>query len=77
MKIPSKGITGVILASGSMSSNKCRAGNFRRALIESDLLHYVVTLLGQLFSGTHLPVRLSFLSKTKTADAKRGFRDRR
>ena len=34
-------------------------------------------LPGQLFSRTQIPVCLWFLAKNKSADAKRGFRDRR
>ena len=34
-------------------------------------------LPGQLFSSTQIPVCLWFRAKNKSADAKRGFRDRR
>ena len=34
-------------------------------------------LPGQLFSSTQIPVCLRILAKNKSADAKRGFRDRR
>ena len=37
----------------------------------------MVALPGQLFSSTQIPVCLWFLAKNKSADAKRGFRDRR
>ena len=37
----------------------------------------MVALPGQLFHGTQIPVCLWFLAKYKSADAKRGFRDRR
>lgn len=36
----------------------------------------VVTLPGQFFYSTQIPVCLWFLAKNKNADAKRGFRDR-
>jgi type I restriction enzyme M protein len=37
----------------------------------------MVALPGQLFYSTQIPVCLWFLAKNKSADAKRGFRDRR
>jgi type I restriction enzyme M protein len=37
----------------------------------------MVALPGQLFYSTQIPVCLWFLTKNKTVDAKRGFRDRR
>ena len=37
----------------------------------------MVALPGQLFYSTQIPVCLWFLAKSKAADAKRGFRDRR
>ena len=62
---------------GSMSSNQSGEGDIRRALIESDLVDYMVALPGQLSYSTQIPVCLWFLAKNKNADAKRGFRDRR
>ena len=65
------------LANGSMSSNQSGEGDIRRALIEADLVDCMVALPGQLFYSTQIPVCLWFLAKSKAADAKRGFRDRR
>jgi type I restriction enzyme M protein len=60
-----------------MSSNQSGEGDIRRALIEADLVDCMVALPGQLFYSTQIPVCLWFLAKNKSADAKRGFRDRR
>lgn len=72
-----QGMAGFVLANGSMSSNQSGEGDIRRALIEADLVDCMVALPGQLFYSTQIPVCLWFLSKSKSADAKRGFRDRR
>ena len=72
-----QGMAGFVLANGSMSSNQSGEGDIRRALIEADLVDCMVALPGQLFYSTQIPVCLWFLAKSKNADAKRGFRDRR
>ena len=72
-----QGMAGFVLANGSMSSNQSGEGDIRRALIEADLVDCMVALPGQLFYSTQIPVCLWFLAKNKSADAKRGFRDRR
>jgi type I restriction enzyme M protein len=71
------GHAGFVLANGSMSSNQSGEGDIRRAIIEADLVDCMVALPGQLFYSTQIPVCLWFLAKSKGADAKRGFRDRR
>jgi len=71
------GMAGFVLANGSMSSNQSGEGDIRRAIIEADLVDCMVALPGQLFYSTQIPVCLWFLAKNKSADAKRGFRDRR
>ena len=71
------GMAGFVLANGSMSSNQSGEGDIRRALIEADLVDCMVALPGQLFYSTQIPVCLWFLVKSKAADGKRGFRDRR
>src|SRR4029078_10987819 len=71
-----QGIAGFVLANGSMSSNQSGEGDIRRALVEADLVDCMVALPGQLFYSTQIPVCLWFLTKSKNADAKRGFRDR-
>jgi type I restriction enzyme M protein len=68
------GMAGFVLANGSMSSNQSGEGEIRRAIIEADLIDCMVSLPGQLFYSTQIPVCLWFLSR----DKKNGrFRDRR
>ncbi len=71
------GMAGFVLANGSLSSNQSGEGDIRKALIEADLVDCMVALPGQLFYSTQIPVCLWFLAKSKSADNKRGFRDRR
>jgi type I restriction enzyme M protein len=71
------GMAGFVLANGSMSSNQSGEGEIRKAIIEADLVDCMVALPGQLFYSTQIPVCLWFLTKNKSADAKRGFRDHR
>ena len=68
------GMTGFVLANGSMSSNQSGEGDIRRAIVEADLVDCMVALPGQLFYSTQIPVCLWFLAKSKR-DGKR--RDRR
>jgi len=72
-----QGMAGFVLANGSMSSNQSGEGEIRKALIKADLVDCMVALPGQLFYSTQIPVCLWFLTKSKSAHAKRGFRDRR
>jgi type I restriction enzyme M protein len=68
------GLTGFVLANGSMSSNQSGEGEIRKAIIEADLVDCMVALPGQLFYSTQIPVCLWFLARNK----KNGlFRDRR
>lgn len=71
------GMAGFVLANGSMSSNQSGEGEIHKALIEADLVDCMVALPGQLFYSTQIPVCLWFLTKNKSFDSKRGFRDRR
>lgn len=72
-KLAPAGTAGFVLANGSMSSNTSGEGEIRKNLIESDLVECIVTLPGQLFYSTQIPVCLWFLSKNK---AKTGNRKR-
>ena len=71
------GMAGFVLANGSMSSNQSGEGEIRKALIDADLVDCMVALPGQLFYSTQIPVCLWFLTKSKSPDPKRHFRDRR
>lgn len=72
-KLAPAGTAGFVLANGSMSSNSGGEGEIRKKLIENDLVECVVTLPGQLFYSTPIPVCIWFVSKSK---AKTGKRDR-
>jgi type I restriction enzyme M protein len=59
------GTAGFVLANGSMSSNTSGEGEIRKAIIEDDLVDCMVTLPGQLFYSTQIPVCLWFLTRNK------------
>ena len=68
------GVAGFVLANGSMSSNQSGEGEIRKAIIEADLVDCMVSLPGQLFYNTQIPVCLWFLAREKNNHR---FRDRR
>ena len=69
-----RGTAGVVLANGSMSSQKSGEGEIRKAMIEADVVDCMVALPGQLFYSTQIPACLWFLARDKSAN---GHRDRR
>jgi type I restriction enzyme M protein len=72
------GMAGFVLANGSMSSNQSGEGDIRKAIIDADLVDCMVTLPGQLFYSTPIPVCLWFLTKSKKeAKLPNARRDRR
>ena len=71
-----KGVAGFVLANGAMSSNTSGEGEIRRRLIEADLVDCMLALPGQLFYTTQIPACLWFLTRSKAADDKRGYRNR-
>ncbi len=67
------GLASFVLANGSMSTNQSGEGEIRKNIIESDLVDCMVSLPGQLFYSTQIPVCLWFIAR----DKKNGrFRDR-
>jgi type I restriction enzyme M protein len=68
------GLAGFVLANGSMSSNQSGEGEIRRSIIEADLVDCMVSLPGQLFYNTQIPVCLWFIARDKRNHR---FRDRR
>ncbi|MFQ5443082.1 MAG: N-6 DNA methylase, partial [Nitrospinales bacterium] len=74
-----RGFAGFILANGSMSSNTGGEGEIRQRLIEEDMIDCMVSLPGQLFYSTQIPVCLWFLAKDRANGlvAKGKLRDRR
>lgn len=64
--LSSKGVGGVVMANGSMSSMSSGEGDIRRALVEGDAVDSMVALPGQLFYGTQIPACLWILAKDKS-----------
>jgi len=60
------GSMALLLANGSMSSNTNNEGEIRKALIEADLVEFMVALPGQLFTNTQIPACIWFLTKDKS-----------
>lgn len=68
-----KGITGFVLANGSMSSNQSGEGEIRQKIVEADLVDCMIALPSQLFYGAMIPACLWFLTRHKK---KNSFRER-
>ncbi len=60
-----RGVAGVVLANGSLSSQQSGEGQIRQAMVEGDLVECIVALPGQLFYSTQIPVSLWFLNRDK------------
>lgn len=76
-KLAPRGVAGVVLANGSMSSRSGGEGHIRRAMVEHDLVECMVALPPQLFTNTGIPACLWFLNRDKTPGGARAWRDRR
>ena len=59
------GVTGFVMANGSMSTNTSSEGEIRKNIIETDLVDCMIALPGQLFYTTQIPVCLWFLTRNK------------
>ena len=70
-----RGVAGIVLANGSMSSNQSNEGEIRKSLIENNLVDCMVALPGQLFYSTQIPACLWFLARDRRGGG--GMRDRR
>ncbi len=68
------GTAGVVLANGSMSASQSGEGEIRKTLVEGDVVDCMISLPGQLFYSTQIPVCLWFLARDKKNHK---FRDRR
>ena len=68
------GITGFVLANGSMSSNQSGEGEIRKSIVEAGIVDCMVALPGQLFYSTQIPVCLWFIARDKRNGK---FRERR
>ncbi|RAL21444.1 N-6 DNA methylase [Thermoflavimicrobium daqui] len=73
-KLAPSGTAAFVLANGSMSTNQSQEVKIRKALIEADLVEAIVTLPGQLFYSTQIPVCVWVITKNKAA---KGQRDRK
>ncbi|MFF4960198.1 type I restriction-modification system subunit M [Streptomyces sp. NPDC001222] len=76
-KLGEKGMAGIVLANGSMSSQSSGEGEIRRALVEADLVACMVALPPQLFRTTTISACLWFLAKDKTPQGAQRLDDRR
>lgn len=66
-----KGIMGLVLANGSLSSNTSGEGDIRKNIIEADLVDCIIALPKQLFYNTGIPACLWFISRKKTGNGDR------
>jgi type I restriction enzyme M protein len=76
-KLSEHGTAGFVLANGSMSSNTSGEGDIRQKIIENDLVDCMISLPGQLFYTTTIPVCLWFISKDKKGNDEKGLLKRR
>lgn len=75
-KLGPKGVAGVVMANGSMSSTSNGEGEIRANLVEADLVTCMVALPDKLFRSTGIPACLWFFAKDKSA-GEQGSIDRR
>ncbi len=71
------GRMGMVLANGSLSTQTGGEGEIRQRIIEDDLVECIISLPGQLFYTTQIPVCLWFLAKNKQQKGKTLFIDAR
>ncbi len=60
-----KGVLGLVLANGSLSSQTSGEGEIRQRIVEADLVDCIVALPKQLFYNTGIPACLWFISKKR------------
>ncbi len=71
---PKKGMAGIVLANGSMSTSATAEVAIREGMVNKDVVDCMVALPGQLFHSTQIPVCLWFLARNKNP---KDWRDRR
>lgn len=74
---PTKGVAGVVLANGSLSSQTSGEGDIRAKFIEEDVVDCIVALPDKLFFTTGIPVCLWFLRRNKKRNGEVLFIDAR
>ena len=67
---PVGGVAGTVLANGSLSSNTSNEGEIRKNMINGDVVECIVSMPGQLFYSTGIPVSLWIMRKGKSPAAK-------
>lgn len=70
-KLAPEGTAGFVLANGSMSTSTSGEFEIRKNLIDNDLVECIVTLPGQMFYSTPIPVCLWFITKSKAKKKER------
>lgn len=73
-KLAPSGTAAFVLANGSMSTGQTNEAEIRKNLIENDRVEAIITLPGQLFYSTQIPVCVWVMTHNKAA---RGQRDRK
>lgn len=66
-----KGIMGLVLANGSLSSQSSNEGEIRKNIIEAGLVDCIVALPKQLFYNTGIPACLWFISRKRIGNGDR------
>jgi len=66
-----KGIMGLVLSNGSLSTNTSGEGEIRKNIVGNDLIDCIVALPKQLFYNTGIPACLWFISRKKTGNGDR------
>jgi len=66
-----KGIMGLVLANGSLSSNTSGEGDIRKNIVKADLVDCIVALPKNLFYNVTIPACLWFLSRKKVGNGDR------
>jgi type I restriction enzyme M protein len=77
-KLSPRGVAGVVLANGSLATQRAGEGDVRQKMVEDDLIECIVALPPQLFFTTQIPACLWFLNRNKAnGRASDHWRDRR
>ncbi|MFA7718132.1 MAG: N-6 DNA methylase, partial [Candidatus Absconditabacterales bacterium] len=66
-----KGIMGLVLSNGSLSSQSSGEGEIRQRIVDADLVDCIVALPKQLFYNTGIPACLRFFSRKKSGNGDR------
>jgi type I restriction enzyme M protein len=76
-KLSPRGVAGIVLANGSLSTQQSGEGDIRQSMVEGDIVECIVALPGQLFYSTQIAVCLWFLNRDKTSRGSQRWRDRK